>query len=279
MQYRIDRFMFTSLKRALLSPVLRLLEHPQVKTRVVDLVKEILDHQEVQIRLWKHTNLRPPTLLTHWALLPNDIREELMRQATIEAAGFAREKLDHIEAAFDPPHLIDQAVDALTIDGLYLEFGVYTGTTISHIARRINKPIHGFDSFEGLPEAWGGVPAGQFSCEGRLPTVPDNVELHAGWFDQTLPGFLEKHPGPVSLLHVDCDLYSSTRTVLWELAERIVPGTIIVFDEYFNYPGWKEHEHKAFQEFVSEFQVDYEYLGYAARGYSVSVRIKAAANS
>jgi hypothetical protein len=271
--------MFMSMKSILLRPLLRLLEHPQVRSRVTDMVLEILDNEQIQIRLWKDTNLRPPTLLTHWAITPNDVREELMRQATVEAAAFASEHFGHIEAAFDPPHLLDQAIDALSVEGLFLEFGVYSGTTINHIARRVDGTVHGFDSFEGLPEAWGGVPTGQFSRDGRLPEgLPENVELHIGWFDQTLPGFLAEHARPVSLLHVDCDLYSSTRTVLWSLADRIVPGTIIVFDEYFNYPAWKEHEYKAFQEFVSAFGVEFDYLGYTARGYSVAVRIKSAAS-
>jgi len=270
--------LFTSLKNFLLRPLLRVLEHPQVKSRVAAMVVEMLDDPEIKIRLWKHTNIRPATLLTHWSLLPNDIREELMRQATEEAAGFVNANLGHVEGAFDPPHLLDQAIDAASVEGLYLEFGVYTGTTINHIAGRIGETIHGFDAFEGLPEDWGGVPAGKFSLKGKPPTdLRDNVELHVGWFDQTLPDFLHEHPEPVALLHVDCDLYSSAKIVLWGLAERIVPGTVIVFDEYFNYPGWREHEYKAFNEFVSEFQLNFEYLGYSARGYSVAVRINAPA--
>ena len=267
--------MFTTLKNTLLRPFLRLLEHPQVKARVAEMVLETMGQKRVQIELWKATNIRPTTLLTHWSLQPNDIREELMRQATADAARFVDENMCHVEGAFDPPHLLDLAIDTVTVDGLYLEFGVYTATTINHIASRVSKTIHGFDSFEGLPEDWGGVPTGKFNLDGEPPTdIRDNVELHAGWFDQSLPAFLEKHEGPVALLHVDCDLYSSTRTVLWNLADRIVPGTVIVFDEYFNYPGWREHEFKAFEEFASEFKLDFEYLGYAARGYSVSVLIK-----
>jgi hypothetical protein len=70
-----------------------------------------------------------------------------------------------------------------------------------------------------------------------LPHVSSNVTLIKGWFDQTLPPFLEKHPAPVSFLHVDCDLYSSTKTIFDSLRTRFRPGTVIVFDEYFNYPG------------------------------------------
>ena len=71
---------------------------------------------------------------------------------------------------------------------------------------------------------------------------------------------------------MDCDLYSSTRTILEGLASQIVAGTVIQFDEYFNYPGWREHEFKAFHEFIAERGLSYEYLGYT-REFSVAVRI------
>ena len=50
---------------------------------------------------------------------------------------------------------------------------------------------------------------------------------------------------------------------------------MIVFDEYFNYPNWQEHEFKAFQEFIGEEDSSYEYLAFCARGGSVAVRITA----
>jgi predicted O-methyltransferase YrrM len=173
--------------------------------------------------------------------------------------------------------LLDHALSAVEIEGHYLEFGVFTGGTIRFMARRIKpRVIHGFDSFEGLPERWSGFGLGRaaFNRGGRLPRVPDNVRLHPGWFDATLPQWLASNAGPVAFIHVDCDIYSSTRTILTLLAERIVPGTIIVFDEYFNYPNWEEHEYKAFQEFIGESGLGYRYLGFARQ--QVAVRIEAA---
>jgi hypothetical protein len=41
------------------------------------------------------------------------------------------------------------------------------------------------------------------------------------------------------------------------------PGTIIVFDEFFNYPGWKQHQVKAWTEFASKHHVNYTFIGYA----------------
>ena len=74
-----------------------------------------------------------------------------------------------------------------------------------------------------------------------------------------------------SLIHIDCDIYASTRTVLELLAARIVPGTVIVFDEYLNYPSWKEHEFRAFQEFVAAGGRRYDYIGFASSHTSVAV--------
>ena len=92
--------------------------------------------------------------------------------------------------------------------------------------------MHGFDSFEGLPEAWHNEPKGSYSTKGVIPSVQENVVLHNGWFEDSLPGFVEKYQAPVRFINTDCDIYSSTKTVLELLAKQITPGTVIVFDEY-----------------------------------------------
>jgi hypothetical protein len=132
--------------------------------------------------------------------------------------------------------------------------------------------VYGFDSFEGLPEAWrSGFPAGAFDLD-QLPDVP-GAELVVGWFDDTVPGFLAEHPGPVSFLHLDADLYSSTRTVLDLVGPRLQPGSIVLFDEYFNYLGWEEHEHRAWREYVARTGTRFEYLGYTIDNEQVIVRV------
>jgi predicted O-methyltransferase YrrM len=158
--------------------------------------------------------------------------------------------------------LLAAAIRQSTIaDGLVLEFGVFSGLTINHLAGLTAQTVHGFDSFEGLPEDWRpNFQKGIFKREG-LPDVRDNVRLHVGWFDRTLPGFVTENPGPVGFLHVDCDLYSSTKTIFHWLTGRIVPGTVIVFDEYFNYVGWRNHEYKAFKEFIAYSGLRYQYIG------------------
>jgi hypothetical protein len=149
------------------------------------------------------------------------------------------------------------------------------GASLHEIAQRTDGTVHGFDSFEGLPEDWTYYQKrGRFSLAGRLPNVQRaNVELHRGWFTDTIPAFLTAHAGPIRFLHIDCDLYSSARTVLEGLAERIPSGTVILFDEYLDYSGWQEHEFKAFAEYVERHAVRYRYIGFASSGSSVAVQV------
>ena len=156
--------------------------------------------------------------------------------------------------------------------GLFCELGVGSGTTINFIADCVDAKIHGFDSFEGLPEDWiDGLPKGTFKMD-KLPDVRPNVVLHKGWFDESLPKFKEAYKDPVSFLHMDADLYSSTKTVFEILGDRIIPGTVIQFDEFFNHPGWKDHEYKAFMEFVGSKKIKYEFIGFTEQG-QVAVKI------
>jgi tetratricopeptide (TPR) repeat protein len=163
---------------------------------------------------------------------------------------------------------------AARVDGLVLEFGVRYGTTIRQIAARADQDVHGFDTFTGLPEDWHEHPAGTYSTAGELPPVPTNVHLHAGLFDRTLPPFLDAHPGPARFINVDCDLYSATKTVLTLLAPRIVPGTVIVFDEYLFTSHWRDDEFKAFHEAVAAYGWRYDYLAFSMLSKQAVVLIR-----
>jgi hypothetical protein len=132
--------------------------------------------------------------------------------------------------------------------------------------------LHGFDSFEGLPEAWSGytLTKGAFARE-TTPTVEPNVQLVKGWFDDTLPTFVAENPTPVAFVHVDSDIYSSAKTVLEHVGPGLRAGSVIVFNEYFNYPNWKQHEYRAWQEYCAATGTIYEYLCWGL--YEVAVRI------
>ncbi len=132
---------------------------------------------------------------------------------------------------------------------LYLEFGVFEGASIRYWSKILHHPeskLHGFDSFEGLPEAWGDtMTKGHFSTAGAIPVIDDpRVKFFKGWFSQTLPEYrVPAHE--VLVMNLDADLYSSTKCVLEHFSSYIVPGTYMYFDEYCDL----EHEFRAFMEF------------------------------
>ena len=98
---------------------------------------------------------------------------------------------------------------------LWLEFGVASGKTINYISNFTNDKVYGFDSFEGLPEKWrDGFDKSTFNRNGNLPKVNSNVKLIKGWFNDTLLNFIQKQNKKVSFIHMDADLYSSTKYVL-----------------------------------------------------------------
>ncbi len=205
----------------------------------------------------------------------NDLWFDLALAAKRESVDYIRAHMGGAEVAADRYALLDLALRAAPAEGLVAEFGVEKGLSINHIAKRTNRTVHGFDSFAGLPEAWAGTKegAGAFALGGRAPRVAANVALHVGWFDATLPGFLAANPGPVALLHVDCDIYASTRTIFAALGGRLVAGSVIVFDEYLNYPFWQQHEYRAFQEFIAAGARSYDYIGFSAERGHVAVRL------
>lgn len=217
------------------------------------------------------SHLAPP-------LNEQDLALAMQRLATSASAQYILEHMPHVQSVSNWREVHDRAWTSTNLTGgLILEFGVFQGRTIRHIAGKTSDIIHGFDSFTGLPSLWrDGYPAGVFEVN-SLPDVPTNVTLHKGLFEDSLPTFLlESAPDdrPVRYLHVDCDLYSSTNTVLSLLQSRIVPGSVIVFDEYFNYPGWERGEYRSFQEFVRRTGLTYEYLTYNRFHEQVAVIIR-----
>ena len=147
---------------------------------------------------------------------------------------------------------------------LWLEFGVCTGTTINYISKFTKDKVYGFDSFEGLPEKWRyDSDKGSFNRNGVLPQVNTNVELIKGWFNETLENFIKTQNKKISFLHMDADLYSSTKYVLNILKDYIDDDCVVVFDELVNYHGFdgETGELKAFYEFINENEVDYEWIG------------------
>jgi hypothetical protein len=207
-----------------------------------------------------------------------DITRELQRQALRDSAAFVAANFPHAETFTSRSDLLKHALDAVGADlrtGIYCEFGVYQALTLNFIASHVHE-VHGFDSFEGLPEDWKpGMGKGHFKVD-QIPDFAGNVVLHKGWFNETVPDFARDVSRPVAFMHVDCDLYSSTKTIFDHLGDLIVPGTVVVFDEYFNYPFWQSGEHQAFQELVDSHKISFDWLGYRPYGCQVAIRVTAA---
>ena len=160
------------------------------------------------------------------------------RGMQLERTVTAREAIFHLVA----DEIGDQPV-------LYLEFGVFQGEATRLWSKLLRHPasvLHGFDSFEGLPQAWGGLSAGAFSTEGAIPVIDDpRVRFFKGWFDDVLPSYVPPDIPRVVML-LDADLYSSTAYVLTRLKALVRPGTFLYFDEF----RVDQNEFRAFREFV-----------------------------
>ena len=244
------------------------------------LIKEVRQLREENLKIFQDIALYHKAIFNlicavHNNVIGADIINCIRFSSRLNSADFMAKNL--IPTAKTFPNRIDHLKHAIAqteIDGLYMEFGVFKGDSINEIAlAKPDKIVYGFDSFEGLPEDWtNSMSHGTFDLQGVLPQVKENVRLIKGWFDKTLPDFLKEHTENCAFIHIDCDLYSSTKTVFDALKERIVSGTVIVFDEYINYLGWEQGEHKAFVELMQEKNLTCDYISCCTM--QVAVKIK-----
>lgn len=198
-----------------------------------------------------------------------------MADARWHSALFQRAHVPPARLLGTGPAVLATAQHAATVDGLVLEFGVFHGRSIRRLRPGHDGRVHGFDSFEGLPSDWTARDgAGGLSTGGRLPAVPAHVVLHQGWFEDTLPPFVAGHPGAVRLAHIDCDLYASTTTVLEAIAPRLVPGSVLVFDDFLAYPGWEVHEFRAWQEFAQARGIAHEFIAFSLIGREAALVLR-----
>lgn len=140
---------------------------------------------------------------------------------------------------------------------LYLEFGVWRGEATRYWSTALTHPksiLHGFDSFEGLPEEAGVWKRGDFDVGGAIPVIDDpRVRFFKGWFDDVLPTY-QVPPHDQLVLNLDADLYTSTILVLRRFRPWIKAGTYVYFDELHHL----EHEARAFDEFMRETGLKFE---------------------
>lgn len=175
------------------------------------------------------------------------------------------------------------------IDGDYMEFGCHGGMTFNlayHESRRVGNQclLWGVDSFLGLPDQEGeedehpawiagtmhtGLDEFHFLC--RYNGIPREVyRVIPGYYDQTLSdGASEQElPNNICLAYIDCDLYSSTVTVLNFLRPRLKHGMILAFDDYYCWSNTQvSGERRALMEFLSD-NVDWRLVPYVQYGWN-----------
>mgnify|MGYP001404940092 CR=1 FL=1 len=207
-----------------------------------------------------------------YKLIPIEIKKKInspLKKILIDKA--SRESFEYFEKIFQNCLLFETTLDireyaiktAVAKDPdqklYYLEFGVFKGTSINYFSNFVNK-IYGFDNFTGLTTNWSGhhLEKGTFNLNGKEPKVNSNVKLIKGDVENTLEIFLKQNSPQINFIHFDMDIYKPTKFVLEKIKPYLSKGAILIFDEYYNYIGWKNHEFKAFQEVFKQDEFNYE---------------------
>jgi O-methyltransferase len=229
--------------------------------------------------------------------LPNRQRDSVVRQLL-----WARHVLElgADEEEADRHRFFRAAFYALAFNGIggdYVEFGSWTGRSFRlayDASRRAGYlcRLWSFDSFAGLPAPQGTVdehpkwtsgtmatPLQEFEAILRRHGIPaDAYRIVPGWYDATLgPDARGERPHDISLAYVDCDLYSSTRTVLEFLLPRLKHGMIIAMDDYFAYSATDvSGERRATCDFLANHErfrlVPFLRYGWASVAFTVEDR-------
>jgi hypothetical protein len=158
-------------------------------------------------------------------------------------------------------------------EGFYLEFGVWRGNSTNFFSKYVKK-LYAFDSFEGLKEDWVGTPTpkGYFNLNKKIPNLNSNVEPVVGWVEDTLDDFLKKNNPKINFVHLDMDTYSPTKFTLEKIKPYLVKNSIIIFDELYNYTGWKDGEYKALKEVFKDDE--YIFKAFNVLGVQAVIQIK-----
>ena len=97
-----------------------------------------------------------------------------------------------------------------------------------------------------------------------------NVKLIEGWVEDTFEKFLSEHEGQeIAFVHLDMDTYESTAFILEKIKKRLLPGAIILFDEFYGFPNWEKYEYKALIEKLKPD--DFKYVAFANRQACIEI--------
>lgn len=250
----------------------------KIKNKIIDLlnvgsnIKRLIERQDTISARLDSINEKLDIINDNDPRKPQQLFYKVCEVAQENTIDFIYKNMKHAICITDYEEFLAYSVKEKGFEGDIMEFGVYSGSSINQFSKLApDVKIYGFDSFEGLPEVWNGYHIFDFNLSGNLPKVNENIQLIKGWFDESLPFFLQNYNGKCALLHIDCDLYSSTKTVFDHIYPYLDKGSVVIFDEFFNYPNYEEHEMKAFFEFVEKREIKFQYLAYC--GERVVVKI------
>lgn len=143
---------------------------------------------------------------------------------------------------------LSRVLQSGTVPGDVVEFGCYVGTTSVFLAKDLQgtgRLLYLYDSFEGLPPKTSEdqSPAGEQFKEGELLATKAqlirnlkqaNVSMPVikkGWFSDVTA---EEVPAQIAFAYLDGDYYRSIVDSLKLIWPKLVPGAVIVVDDYAN---------------------------------------------
>lgn len=202
-----------------------------------------------------------------------DIGFYLQHRAAEETAEYVENKMLSLPYFDNSFQLLDFTWSKVKKEGLYLEIeSGWQGKSIKLMVKRIQETVPIWELGQSLPLAQiDNINDKNSSSNHQNPKGEDNLEL--SFFYKHIQEFAATHEEKIAFAHLKCSDYFSSKKIFELLDNRICPGTIIQFDKYFYYPGWKQQQFKAFQEFMRDRKLSYEYLGYCSYGYAVSAII------
>ena len=225
----------------------------------------------------------------YFFIIPAEIREILpQKELSIESIvneNSTRENYEHFKEIFKTTVLFREPweIRAYAIENsisndkqkelFFLEFGVYKGASTNFFSKYVKK-LYAFDSFEGLREDWEGSSQGKgaFNLNKKIPKLNSNIEPIVGFVQDTLDDFLKKHNPKINFVHLDMDTYPSTKYALERLKPFFNKDAIIIFDELYNYPGWKGGEYKALKEVFEDDE--YIFKAFNVKEFQAVIQIK-----